>query len=80
MTLGREVPRGPFSRISHFTILDRNVPLADEPTMGVLIGDHYTYVANSQWEKYDDSGARKPGTVLTPPRLLTVPLKKGKKK
>jgi hypothetical protein len=80
MTLGREVPRGPFSRIAQFTVLDRNVPLADEPTMGVLVGDYYTYVANSQWEKYDDSGARKEGTVLTPPRLLTVPLKKGKKK
>ena len=80
LTLGREVPRGPFSRISRFTVLDRNVPLADEPTMGVLIGDHFTYVANSQWEKYDDDGARKAGTVLESPRLLTVPLKKGKSK
>ena len=80
LTLGNSVPRRPIDRVAKLTVLDRNVPLADEPTMGAMTKDAYVYVANSQWEKYDDSGARKPGTVLTPPRLLSVPLKKGKKK
>ena len=42
--------------------------------MGVLEKDAFVYLANSQWEKYDDAGARKPGIALTAPRLLTVPL------
>jgi hypothetical protein len=32
------------------------------------------YVANSQWEKYDEQGVRKRAIALTPPVLLSVPL------
>ena len=80
LTLGNSMPRRPIDRVAKLTVLDRNVEMADEPTMGAMTKDAYVYVANSQWEKYDDAGARKAGTVLTPPRLLSVPLKKGKKK
>jgi sugar lactone lactonase YvrE len=61
--------------ITALQVLDRNLPLADEPTMGVVEKGAFVYVANSQWEKYDDGGTRKPGTVLGSPRLLTVPLR-----
>ena len=54
------------------TVLDRNPAIADEPTIGTITGDGFVYVANSQWEKYDESGVRKPGTKLTAPVLLGV--------
>lgn len=61
--------------ITRAEVLDRNVPLADEPTIGTVLDDAFIYVANSQWEKYDDGGRRRPGTVLAPTVLLRLPLR-----
>jgi hypothetical protein len=55
--------------------LDRHLPLADEPTIATVMGDQLIYVADSQWEKYDGSGARRPNTVLAKPVLLALPLR-----
>jgi hypothetical protein len=62
------------TRITRAGALDRNTTIADEPTSGVVVGDDFIYVANSQWEKYNDSGARIPGTVLRRPVLLMLPI------
>jgi sugar lactone lactonase YvrE len=62
------------SRIVRQEVIDRNTEIADEPTIGVVVGTTYVYVANSQWNKYDDSGARVNGTRLTAALLLTLPL------
>jgi streptogramin lyase len=56
------------------TVIDRALPLADEPTIGTLVGNDFVYVANSQWEKYDDAGTRVPGTRLAPTVVLRLPL------
>ena len=64
------------TRILRQKVLDRNSEVADEPTIGVIIGDAYVYVANSQWEKYDDTGVRLSGTTIRPAVLLAVPLGK----
>jgi sugar lactone lactonase YvrE len=61
-------------RIAAAEVLDRNRALADEPTIGTLVGDSFVYIANSQWDKHDDAGMRIPGTILSSPRLLSVPL------
>jgi sugar lactone lactonase YvrE len=61
-------------RIISAEVLDQNVATADEPTIGTIARGSFVYVANSQWEKHDDAGARKPGTKLTAPVLLGVPL------
>jgi sugar lactone lactonase YvrE len=61
-------------RIIRAEVLDRNVPLADEPTIGAMAGNAFVYVANSQWEKYGEDGARKGAVPLTAPILLAVPL------
>jgi hypothetical protein len=63
------------TRIARAELLDRNTAVADEPTIGTLVGDEYVYVANSQWEKYTESGARIPARRLTAPILLGVPLR-----
>lgn len=61
-------------RITGAETLDRHLPLADEPTMGAIVGDRFVYVANSQWEKRDRSGAPRAGAALTAPVLLELPL------
>jgi sugar lactone lactonase YvrE len=55
-------------------VLDRNVAIADEPTIGEVVGRDFVYVANSQWEKHKEDGTLVPGARLTPPVLLAVPL------
>ena len=63
------------SAVARAEVLDRNTSVADEPTIGAIVGDSFVYVANSQWEKYDERGARRPGVPLTAPILLAVPLR-----
>ena len=60
--------------ISRVDVLDRQPGLADEPTIGTLLAGGYVYVANSQWEKYDDAGQRRAGTRLAPTYLIRIPL------
>jgi sugar lactone lactonase YvrE len=62
------------TRITAADVLDRNTAIADEPTIGTLVGNTFVYVANSQWEKHNDAGARIAGTTLAPAILLAVPL------
>jgi hypothetical protein len=61
-------------RIVRVDVLDQNVALAGEPTIGTIVGDRFVYVANSQWDEYDDDGHRVPNSTLSAPLLLTVPL------
>jgi sugar lactone lactonase YvrE len=62
------------ARIARVHVLDRNTTVADEPTIGAVLGRTFVYVANSAWEKYRADGSRAPNTRLAPPVLLAVPL------
>jgi sugar lactone lactonase YvrE len=62
------------TKITSVTVLDRNLPVADEPTIGTLIDGMFVYVANSQWDKHDAKGVRIGTIPLTAPILLAVPL------
>jgi hypothetical protein len=57
-------------------VLDRNPALADEPSLGAVVGDTVFYVATSQWEKFDDTGRRRPGTVARPVTIVGAPLER----
>lgn len=61
-------------RIVRADVLDQNWEVADEPTIGTIVGNEFVYVANSQWEKYDSAMRRVSAKPLTRPRLLAVPL------
>jgi len=61
-------------RIVRADVLDRNSAIADEPTIGTIAAGEFVYVANSQWEKFNESGTRNSDKPLTPPILLAVPL------
>ncbi len=60
-------------RVTALRVLDRNLALGDEPTLGVVTASGFVYVASSAWEKFDDAGARVPGTSLRPMTALRVP-------
>lgn len=63
------------SRIVRQEVIDRHTGVADEPTIGTIVGNTFVYVANSQWEKHDDQGVRLPGARLAPAVLLALPLR-----
>lgn len=42
-------------RLTGQKVLVANHPAFDEPTLGTLVGDTYTFLANSQWGHYDKS-------------------------
>ena len=55
-------------------VLDRRPDVADEPTIGTLVGGEFVYIANSLWQQYDAAGKLKPTGRLARPVLLAVPL------
>ena len=63
-------------RIVSAEVLDRNWRIADEPTIGTIVGNEFVYVANSQWEKHTEDGRRTNGSTLARPILLAVPLRR----
>jgi sugar lactone lactonase YvrE len=60
--------------ITRIEVIDRHLPIATEPTIGTVWGNRFFYVANSQWEEYDDVGRLKPGVRLKAPRILELKL------
>jgi sugar lactone lactonase YvrE len=61
-------------RIVRAELVDRNSTVADEPTIGAVVGREFVYVANSQWEKFDETGRRIGSKPLTSPIILAAPL------
>ena len=60
--------------VRRLEMLDRNPAVADEPTLGAVVGDSLFYVATSEWEKYDDNGKRIANTRLRPATVLGLAL------
>lgn len=53
-------------------VLARNLPQFDEPTLGIVAGDEFLFVANSHWNRFDRKGALPEG--LTGPIVLRIRL------
>ena len=62
------------ARITQVELLDRNLSVADQPTIGSVVGEEFLYVANSHWEHYDDAGRARPGVQLAEATVLRLPL------
>jgi hypothetical protein len=67
-----------FSRITGVTVLEQKTPHLTEPTHGVVVGDTYYFIANSEDSKVDKGGAVKKGEVLQSPVIQKLPLAKAK--
>jgi sugar lactone lactonase YvrE len=63
------------TRIVGSVVLDRHLPIAIEPTLGVLIDGALLYVANSPWGLYGPGGAPDPARPWPRPVLLRLPLR-----
>jgi hypothetical protein len=48
------------SRVERFETVAANQPAFDEPTLGVLVKDHFYFIANSQWGALDEQGRLAP--------------------
>lgn len=53
-----------------FTTLDQPASYEGEPTVGVLVGDQYLFVASSAWRAWTETGQRKDPTQPLPPVVL----------
>ncbi len=67
-------PGRDITSIDDYEILESNNPLFDEPTLGVIVKDEFFFIANSQWARFDKSGAIYPDERLDYPRILKISL------
>jgi tetratricopeptide (TPR) repeat protein len=56
-------------------IIERRTAALGDPTHGVVVGDLFYYIANSGWSGLDDHGDLKPGSKLTPARVMRFHLR-----
>jgi len=61
-------------RVRSATILEMNHPEHREPTLGVVAGSRFYYVANSQWERFTDDGRVVDPDTLAGPVVLALDL------
>ena len=47
---------GSGDRVIRTEVLDRAHPAYDEPTLGLLVGDDFYYIADGQWERFGEDG------------------------
>lgn len=66
---------GSLDGITRHEVIDRKHPAYGEPTLGVLDGDNFYYIANSQWGGYDDNHRLKPNDQLSDIVILKCSLK-----
>jgi sugar lactone lactonase YvrE len=59
---------------AEFKVLCANNPVFDEPTLGVIVGQEFLFVANSQWGKISDEGKLAPEEQLRGPVILKLKL------
>ena len=51
------------TRIDQFEVLEANWPELGDPTHGIVIGDHFYFIANSGWDRVADDGSFTSGEV-----------------
>ncbi|HSB55500.1 MAG TPA: hypothetical protein VLD58_14165 [Gemmatimonadales bacterium] len=61
--------------VARVETLDRHLPEASEPTLGVLTGGAFVYVANSPWSNYDGDDAVRADAHWPSPVLLRLPIR-----
>ncbi len=62
------------TRVVSQEIIEQATTTLGDPTHGVIVGDYFYYIANSGWSKLDQHGDVKPGSKLTPVRLMRFTL------
>jgi hypothetical protein len=65
-----------FQKVNRYRIHERANPLFNEPTLGVMIGNMFYYVANSQWGAYNKDSSIFPHEKLQDIIILKLPIGK----
>jgi len=60
--------------IERVETLESNHPLMGEPTLGVIAGNQFYFIANSQWDAFDQTGQPVAGYVAQKPTVLVLKL------
>ena len=60
--------------IERAEVLEANNPRFIEPTLGTVVGDTYYYIANSQWNRFDENGQLPDTAELQAPVILKMVL------
>jgi hypothetical protein len=55
-------------------VLERAHPAYDEPTLGVVVGDDFFYIADGQWERFGEDGTVADAGALRPTVVLRLRL------
>lgn len=63
-----------FDNLTAVTLIDQAYPAYGEPTLGVIDGNTFYYVANSEWGGYEDDGKQLPESKLHNVVILKVSL------
>ena len=61
-----------YSKVEKLEVLEANNPVFDEPTLGVVVGDRFYFIANSQWGAIDAKGQLAPAEKLRDPIILRL--------
>lgn len=62
------------SRVERLDTIEANDPVFDEPTLGVLVGDSFYLIANSQWGAISEKGQLAQADKLKEPTVLKIKL------
>lgn len=62
------------NRVERLEVIEANHPLFDEPTLGVVAGDKFYFIANSQWGSVNEQGQLAPADKLKQPLILKAKL------
>jgi hypothetical protein len=61
-------------RIASVEVVDAGHPSAPDPTLGVVVGNRFFYIGNSQWESARPGGRMDPAVRQEDPTILQVEL------
>ena len=60
--------------VEKLEVIEANNPAFDEPTLGVVDGDQFYFIANSQWGAISEKGQLAPAEKLRDPIILRIKL------
>lgn len=59
-------------RVVRGTVLAANLPGFSEPTLGAVVDGRFRFIANSQWDRFDEQGRLPPDDQLAAPLVLEI--------